>query len=198
MNWGLSNELKKAFPETIPSNKQERVNKYSIVGSAKEWVAGFSTGESNFFITVQKSKTKSGIAVSLRFSIAQDLRDLSLLESWVNFFECRYVAKYKNRLVCEFIVTKIDHIVNHIIPFFEKYSIKGSKYADFLDFKSVALIIKNKEHLNQDGIGLKKILQLKNKSRGGGILIELKIIMVMIRVLREIDQKRWSEPSSSL
>ena len=35
----------------------------------------------------------------------------------------------------------------------------------FFDFKSAALIIKNKEHLKQDGIGLKKILLLKNKSR---------------------------------
>ena len=165
MNWGLSNELKEAFPETIPVNKEERINNYNILTSAKEWVAGFSTGESNFFITVQKSKTKRGIATSLRFSIAQDLRDLSLLESFVDFFECGYVAKYKNRLVCEFIVTKIDHIVNHIIPFFDKYNIKGSKHGDFLDFKSAALIIKNKEHLNQDGVGLKKILLLKNKNK---------------------------------
>ena len=75
------------------------------------------------------------------------------------------MAKYKNRLVCEFIVTKINPIVNHIIiPFFDKYNIKGSKHGDFLDFKSAALIINNKEHLNQDGVGLKKILLLKNKN----------------------------------
>lgn len=80
-------------------------------------MAGFSTGESNFFITIQNSKTKSGIAASLRFSIAQDSRDLSLLASFENLFGCGYVAKYQNRSVCEFIVTKIDHIVNNIIPF---------------------------------------------------------------------------------
>jgi hypothetical protein len=32
-----------------------------------EWVAGFSTGEPNFFIAVQKSKTNSGLSTSLRF-----------------------------------------------------------------------------------------------------------------------------------
>ena len=167
MNEGLSDELKEAFPETIAVNKQERVNDYNIITSAKEWVAGFSTGESNFFITVQKSKTKSGISTSLRFSIAQDIRDLALLESLVDFFECGYVANYKNRLVCEFIVTKIDHIVNHIIPFFDKYNIKGSKHENFLGFKSACLIIKSKEHLNQDEVGLKKILLLKNKNKKG-------------------------------
>lgn len=161
MNWGLSNELKEAFPDTIAVKKEQIVNNYNTLVSAKEWMAGFSTGESNFFITVQKSKTKSGIATSLRFSIAQDLRDVSLLESFVDFFGCGYVAKYKNRLVCEYIVTKIDDIVNHIIPFFDNYKIRGSKHSNFLDFKSAALIIKNKEHLKQDGIGLNKILLLK-------------------------------------
>ena len=124
-------------------------------------MAGISTGEYNFFITVQKSKTKSGIATSLRFSIAQDTRDISLLESFVYFFGSGYIAKYKNRLVFEFVVTKIDDIVNNIIPFFEKHKIIGSKYSNFLDFKSAALIIKNKDHLKQDGIGMNKILWLK-------------------------------------
>ena len=166
MNWGLSDELKKAFPETIRVKKEERINNYNILASAKEWVAGSATGESNFFIKFQKSKPRSGIATSLRFSIAQDFRDLSLLESFVDFFKCGYVAKDKNRLLCEFIVTKIHHIVNHIIPFFDKYNIKGSKYEDFLNLKKSALIIKNKEHLNQDKVGLKKILLLKNNSKG--------------------------------
>ena len=137
MNWGLSNELKEAFPDTVPVKKEDMVSNYNILVSAKEWMAGFSTGESNFFITVQKSSTKSGIANSLRFSIAQDSRDISLLESFVDFFGCGYVANYKNRLVCEFIVTKIDDIVNNIIPFFEKHKIIGSKYSNFLDFKSL-------------------------------------------------------------
>lgn len=65
----------------------------------------------------------------------------------------------------EFIVTKFDHIVNHIIPFFDKYNIKGAKYGDLFYFKSDACIIKNKEHLNQDGAGLKKILLLKTKNK---------------------------------
>lgn len=54
MNWGLSNELKEVFPETIPVNKEERVNNYNILTSDKEWVAVFSTGESNFFYYCSK------------------------------------------------------------------------------------------------------------------------------------------------
>lgn len=67
MNWGLYDELKEAFPETIAVNKEEIINNHNILTSAKEWVAGFSTGESYFFTTIQKYKTKSGIATSLPF-----------------------------------------------------------------------------------------------------------------------------------
>ena len=83
------------------------------------------------------------------------------MESFVDFFNCGYVVNYKKRLICEFTVTKIDHIIEHIIPFFKKHLILGSKSLNYLDFYSAAEIIKNKEHLNPDG--LEKILQLKIK-----------------------------------
>jgi LAGLIDADG DNA endonuclease family protein len=98
----------------------------------------------------------------LRFSIGQHSRDISLLEGIVVFFGCGYVVNYTQRSVCEFIVTRTEHLANKIIPFFDKYPIVGSKYFNYLDFKSALDIIKNKEYLNPDGKGLEKILQLKN------------------------------------
>lgn len=167
LNWGLPNNLKEAFPLVVPVKRLDVKNSVYKNISPK-WVAGFATGESNFFIAVVKSKTKTGLATWLRFSIGQDSRDLLLLESIVNFFDCGYVTKYKQRTVCEFTVTKINDIVKHIIPFFEEHPIIGSKHLDYLNFKHAANIIKNKEHLDADGKGLEKILQLKssmNKAR---------------------------------
>ncbi|XP_014549988.1 hypothetical protein COCVIDRAFT_43286 [Bipolaris victoriae FI3] len=102
MNGGLSDQLKKAFPETIPVIR------------------------------------KNNIYASLRFSIAQDLRDVDLLE-------------YEKRSIAEFVVTRIDDIINHVIPFFEEYSIAGSKYSNYCTFKIAAFMGKNKEHLKEDG-----------------------------------------------
>ena len=85
------------------------------------------------------------------------------MESLVNFFSCGYVAKYEKRSLCEFIVTRIEDIVKHIIPFFDKYYIVDSKHHNYLIFKEAALIIKNKEHLDLDKKGLKKLLELKQK-----------------------------------
>ena len=163
MNWGLSNVLKEAFPNTVVVKREERINNRITFAHSEEWIAGFSTGESNFFIAVNKSKTNSRIYTSVRFSIAQDLRDVSLLESFIDFFGCGYVVRYKNRSIGEFVVTKIEDIVNHIIPFFDKHTIRGSKHSNYLDFKSAALIIKNKEHLKEDGVGFQTILLLKDK-----------------------------------
>lgn len=51
---------------------------------------------------------------------------------------------YKNRPLCEYIITKIGLIIEHVIPFWDKHPILGSKLLNFLDFKSAAFIIKNK------------------------------------------------------
>jgi NADH:ubiquinone oxidoreductase subunit K len=162
LNLGLSKELKEAFPLTIPIKRSEIEKNVDYKNLSSKWVAGFSTGESNFFIPVQRSKNKSGLSVWLRFSIGQHSRDISLLEGLVVFFGCGYLTNYTQRSVCEFIVTRTDHLADKIIPFFDKHPVIGSKYSNYLYFKSALDIFKNKEHLNPDGKGLKKILQLKS------------------------------------
>ena len=105
---------------------------------SSEWVAGFSSGESNFFITI------SGTKIWLRFSIAQDSRDILLLKSLVEFFNCGYVAQYKNRKVCEFIIIKINDIVINIIPFFDRYKIEGLNTKIMLILNKLLFLIKIK------------------------------------------------------
>jgi NADH:ubiquinone oxidoreductase subunit K len=152
LNWGLSKNLKEDFPSIVPVKRVEVLDNI-LNNLSSDWVAGFSAGESNFFITI------SGTKVWLRFSIAQDSRDILLLKSLVEFFNCGYIAQYKNRKVCEFIITKIHHIIIYIIPFFDKYKIEGSKYKDYVNFKEAAILINNKEHLTEKGFN--KIIELK-------------------------------------
>lgn len=153
LNWGLSKTLKESFPSIVPIKRIEIEGK-NLSTLSSDWVTGFSAGESNFFITI------SGTKVWLRFSIAQDSRDIQLLKSLIEFFNCGYVAQYKKREVCEFIITKINDIIINIIPFFDQYKIEGSKYKDYVNFKEAAFLIKNKEHLTEKG--LNKIIELKN------------------------------------
>lgn len=167
LNTGLSDVLKEAFPNWkavyIKDLESSIKNNISYGNIHPDWLAGFATGESNFFIAVQKAKTNSGISTSLRFSIAQHSRDLLLLQSFINFFGGGFVVNSTKRPICEFVVAKFDIIFNYIIPFFDKHPILGSKHLIYLDFKSAAYIIKNKEHLNIDRVGLNQILELKKR-----------------------------------
>jgi hypothetical protein len=57
-------------------------------------------------------------------------------------------------------------ILNKVIPFFSKYHILGVKQLDFEDFKLVAELVKNKEHLNMKGLNkIVKITEGMNLSR---------------------------------
>jgi hypothetical protein len=56
--------------------------------------------------------------------------------------------------------------MDKIIPFFQKYQIKGAKSYDFEDFCKVAELIKNKAHLTQDGLDqIRKIRAGMNRGR---------------------------------
>jgi NADH:ubiquinone oxidoreductase subunit K len=154
MNWGLSENLKESFTLTLQTPRPLVTS--DINNITPEWVAGFLSlrqGESNFSIFI------TGKYASVRFSVSQDIRDALLLENLGIYLSCGKINKYKNRDVCELVVAKIDDIVMKVIPFFEKYPIKGSKYNNYIYFKEAAFIIKNKEHLINKGMD--RIRELK-------------------------------------
>lgn len=69
----------------------------------------------------------------------------------------QYVSKSNNTV--SLAITKISELIEVIIPFFDKYPILGLKSLDFIDFKKVAIMIVNKEHLTIEG--LNRILEIK-------------------------------------
>ena len=70
--------------------------------------------------------------------------------SVMNFYKCGNV--YKKGATFDFRVTKLDDIVNQIIPFFNKYPIIGVKSKDFKDFSKAAELITHKKHLIKPGL----------------------------------------------
>jgi len=116
------------------------------------------------------------VRVSLRFTINLHIREEQVIKGLATFFKLYETkvsktahvietdVKYNNIYILEknvaLQITKISDIVNTIIPFFEKYPIVGIKSLDFANFKKVADMVKNKEHLTSEGI--KKILEIKS------------------------------------
>ena len=157
LNLGISDKLMKDFPETI-INERDVYNNINIPDS--NWLAGFSEGESCFYINIYKSeKSKLGFAAQLVFKITQHYRDIELLKSISNYLGCGRVEKRKSK-ACDFTVTSFKSFDEKIIPFFFFNPLYGSKSLELNSFKEAFLIMKNKEHLEVQG--LEKLKNIKN------------------------------------
>lgn len=98
------------------------------------------------------SKThKSGYQVRLKFIVSQDFRDVALLALLKDYFNCGDVS-VDSRGMSRFIIRKNSDVTSFIVPFFAKYPLRGSKYADYLDFCKVAKIMDSKAHLTVEGL----------------------------------------------
>jgi hypothetical protein len=122
------------------------------------WMAGFTSGDGCFSVSVIKSKAKLGETSWIRFILTQHNRDESFMCSFLNYFGCGKVNK--DSKATYFVVQKLSDIVNIIIPFFDKYEIKGVKAQDYVDFKRVAQLMDSKAHLTSEG--LEQIREIKN------------------------------------
>lgn len=184
INLGLNDELKAAFPDTVPTLRP-LVESMQILSKAKssanyeiplttpgstqwmkvgQWVAGFVSGDGSFAITENKSSSK--FYLSLVFSISQHSRDSSLISSFVDFFGCGvYRSTSANRTTVYFECMSFAGNYEKIMPFFREFNIRGVKSKDFDAWCKVAKIIKAKGHLTKEGYDL--VCQIKSNMNKG-------------------------------
>ena len=135
--------LKVTFTQTLPVNRPLVKNKKI---QDPHWVAGFTSAEGSFLISINKNKaSKYGLQVQLEFIITQHCKDEQLMVSLTNYLDCGNV--YKKRDALDLRITKSLDIDNKIIPFYRQYLLLGDKSKDFDDFCKVAELMKNKAHL---------------------------------------------------
>jgi len=165
LNLGIKDDLLRNFPET---NIMERCiyDNSNISIPNPNWLSGFSEGESCFYISIYKSKRSIiGSAVQLVFKITQHSRDKKLLVSISKYLGCGRVEKRKGN-ACDYVVTSVKFFEENILPFFKTNPLYGSKSLELAAFIKAFLILKDKEHLNEQGIEeLRKIKVLMNTKR---------------------------------
>jgi len=94
------------------------------------------------------------------FAIGVGKDDLSLLLQIKQFFGgIGSISTSKNRNMVIYSVSSIKDLTTTIIPHFEKYPLLTQKAADFILFKQVVELMRNKEHLSING--LHKIINIK-------------------------------------
>ena len=162
MNWGLSDELKEAFPDIIPAERPIVTN-IEILDSY--WLAGFTSAEGCFLVSIFKATTNIGETVKLIFGVSQHSRDKILIKSFIYYFQRGGGNTNHEGNVINYKVTKFGDITQKIIPFFKKHPIQGVKSEDFKDFCLVAEMMKDKKHLTAEG--LEEIKQIKARMNRG-------------------------------
>ena len=176
LNNGLSDKLKQSFPNIKSIDRP--FYKFNGIPSPY-WVSGFVSGDGSFNIFLEEKKLISSDKLPCRRKIVLSfgicLKDLDeeVIKGLVTYFESlvppsqkggaggekvyftgkkqvsKHFHKYKTSVSLYF--RRIAEILYIIIPFFEKYPVLGKKNLDFLDFKEVSIIMKNKEHLTLSG-----------------------------------------------
>jgi hypothetical protein len=130
------------------------------------WVAGFVDGEGCFHVGINaNSSMKVGHQVFPEFTVVQHERDVQLLHALKAFFGCGVVRKsHGDRMAYR--VKSREHLLAHIVPFFEQHPLKSQKRLDFEKFRRVLLAMEAGDHLTPEGV--ENIRRTKEQMNRGG------------------------------
>lgn len=158
LNLGFSDELKLSFPE-IKAVTKPLVKKTEVMDF--NWIAGLASGDGCFYVSMRNSlTTKTGKSIILKFQIVQHSRDIELMKSFVSILKCGRIELALKQSAVYYVVTDFKDILEKIIPLFDKHNIKGVKASDYDDFKKIAMLMHDKQHLSETGIS--KIKSIKS------------------------------------
>lgn len=147
-------DLPNIVPVPLPSLPLITVNDISPY-----WIAGFTSGDGCFSVSVIKSKAKLGETSWIRFILAQHNRDENLMRAIAAYLGCGKINK--DHKATYLVVQRLPDIIKTIIPLFDKHQLEGIKVKDYIDFKTVAALMDKKAHLTKEG--LDEIREIKNR-----------------------------------
>ncbi|MFZ5366506.1 MAG: LAGLIDADG family homing endonuclease [Patescibacteria group bacterium] len=136
------------------------------------YIVGFTEGEGCFAIILSRHKTKKAKRdAGLCFEIELRGDDKPILERIQKRLGCGQIIdleyeRYGWKPHVKYVVRKQKDLFFKVIPFFKQFPLQGKKQKDFELFCQAAEIIKNREHLKDDGIKkLEKIREFMNERR---------------------------------
>ena len=97
--------------------------------------------------------------MEVNFTINLHVRDMELLKLIQAYFGgVGRIGKERNNC-CDYTIGSLNQILTKVIPHFDKYPLKTQKYADYLLFKEVVMMMQRGEHLTIEG--LQKIINIR-------------------------------------
>ena len=128
------------------------------------WIVGFVDGEGTFSVSLNRnSTTTTGYQVFPEFVVTQGAKSLSALQEIQQYFGCGKI--YENRRydnhresMYRFVVRSFNDLTTVVIPFFQRFPLRTAKQNDFQKFCEVIELMKERKHINPDGVGTIRLI----------------------------------------
>jgi hypothetical protein len=130
------------------------------------WITGFVDGEGCFHVGIAHHPDMTvGFQVLPEFTVVQHKQDVQILHALKKQFGCGVVrVNHGDRMAYR--VRSLQHLQEHIIPFFEKHPLKSKKGIDFAKFRRVVQLMSAGTHLTSEGIEeIRRIAGEMNRGR---------------------------------
>ena len=129
------------------------------------YMAGFTDGEGSFNVSFRpRDDYKLPWKISLCFNISQ--RDEVILALFKRHLKCG-TMRQRHDGVWYYEVNNFTAIVEHVIPFFERFGfLSAKKKRDFSKFKQLAELMRQGKHLTLEGV--EEILKIRQSMNDGG------------------------------
>ena len=143
------------------ANQQERLDAY---------IAGFVDGEGSFHVAIQRNpSTKLRWQLVPEFRISQDISRVQVLYLIQDRLGCGSIRE--NHRGSEdhtfvFVVRRRCHLLEKVVPFFERNPLLSCKNEEFLTFATIVRQMDRGEHLAIAGFG--RLADLAVRMNGGG------------------------------
>jgi len=131
------------------------------------WVTGFVDAEGCFHMSIYSDNLGSKLKwrITPAFQIGLHVKDIDLLLQIKSYFNnVGKICRNKNNSI-NYQIRDINSIITILIPHFDKYPLLTQKQADYILFKEIIKLIKDHEHLTDEGMN--KILNLKASLNNG-------------------------------
>lgn len=134
------------------NGKQESTS--SVVKLHPYFITGFSDAECTFHVSITyRADYKFNWKIRALFAIGTHLEELPLLLSIQEYFKgVGYITKDVKNNEVRYTVTKIEDLINVIIPHFKSYPLLTKKKLDFILWVKIISIMADKKHLTEQGI----------------------------------------------
>ena len=129
-----------------------------------QWITGFVDGEGCFYVGINPHKEMTaGFQVLPEFTVVQHERDVQVLHALKSYFGCGVVrVNHGDRMAYR--VRGQKDLIERIVPFFIKHSLKTKKNVDFIKFRHVLQLMEAGVHLTAEGIDeIRKIAAQMNR-----------------------------------